>query len=115
MGAALPVLALSGPLLALARVASVAAIFWGAYWWIDHRGYTRGVATEAARQAEVIRDANARIDALNAELDIAQAQLDGTRSEIASEAVKGVLDKPQCVKLDCALPSEVITKLNRIE
>jgi hypothetical protein len=99
----------------LARVASVAALIWGTYWWIDHRGYKRGVATEVARQAKVIAEANRRIAKLNAELDVAQAALDTSRAEIAAGAVGQVVDKPQCVKSECGLPADVIKQLNRIE
>lgn len=115
LGASLPVLALSGPLVLLARVAGVAGLIYAAYWTVDYRGYKRGVATEVARQAKVMAETNDRIDRLNRELDQAQAALNAERDALASNAVEGVVSKPQCVKSDCTLPAKVIEQLNRIE
>lgn len=115
LGASLPVLALSGSVMILARVAGLVAVIYGAYWYVDRTGYKRGVATEVARQAKVMAEANARIDRLNRELDQAQAALHAERAALAANAVEGVVSNPKCVKSDCSLPPNVIEKLNRIE
>lgn len=56
-----------GELRAILAVTGLLAVFTGA-WWLDHAGYKRGVTVTEARyqaeQAEVLREANARIEHL---------------------------------------------------
>lgn len=110
--AALPVpfLGLLGAWWPLIKVAACVGLFWFGYSWVWDRGYSARDADYAA----AIKAANYEIAKLNSELELERDAKELERGKAASSASVGVPDVPQCVKSECALSADAISRLNKV-
>lgn len=103
----------------LLKVAGVLAVIWGGVWlWGERRyssGHEDGYAKRDSEYAAQVAATNVQLQRLERELEIERAAVDADRERAATNATTAIPNVPRCVQSECAVPSEAIANLNRIE